>query len=267
MSTSIKLIISALLLTSGAADSLRGHEAAKSMSEHEHMKKDAFPALTFDLVEAAPLAAPALVEEEEALDLEMNIDGERRLFPLLPGTKCPSGHKCRTRAAHTRAAPLMNALNKKFHMNLDLAETNALNNNLKTLVDSDDYCARRVAMTRAAGLAAGIALTVVGGPAYAAETKTVMMGTESGQLVFQPAKTKLCKGDSVSWVIVKGGPHNVVFDEDNIPGGTSQEALSMDGQLGEEGETFTKQFDVAGNYGYYCEPHRSAGMVGELVVA
>lgn len=239
----------------------------KSMKKHEHMQKDAFPALTFDLVEAAPLAAPALVEEEEALDLEMNIDGERRLFPLLPGTKCPSGHKCRTRPAHTRAAPLMNALNKKFHMNLDLAEANALNNNLKSVVESDDYCARRVAMTRAAGLAAGLALSVVGAPAYAAETKTVMMGTESGQLVFQPAKTKLCKGDSVSWVIVKGGPHNVVFDEENIPGGTSQEALSMDGQLGEEGETFTKQFDVAGNYGYYCEPHRSAGMVGELVVA
>ena len=68
-------------------------------------------------------------------------------------------------------------------------------------------------------------------------------------------------------VIVKGGPHNVVFDEDAIPAGVSQESISMDGQLGEEGEKFTKQFDVAGTYEYYCEPHRSAGMQASLTVA
>jgi len=41
----------------------------------------------------------------------------------------------------------------------------------------------------------------------------------------------------------------------------------MDGQLGDAGETFTKKFDVAGTYSYYCEPHRGAGMVATLVVA
>ena len=65
----------------------------------------------------------------------------------------------------------------------------------------------------------------------------------------------------------KGGPHNVVFDEEAIPGGVSQEAISMDGQLGEEGDSFSKSFDVAGTYEYYCEPHRGAGMNGKLVVA
>merc|ERR550514_106018 len=122
-------------------------------------------------------------------------------------------------------------------------------------------------MARAAGLAAGLAVGTVGSPAYAAETKMVNMGTDSGQLVFQPDKLKICKGDSVTWVIVKGGPHNVVFDEDAIPAGVSQESISMDGQLGEEGEKFTKQFDVAGTYEYYCEPHRSAGMQATLTVA
>ena len=32
------------------------------------------------------------------------------------------------------------------------------------------------------------------------------------------------------------------------------------------GETHTAKFDVAGTYGYYCEPHQGAGMVGKVVV-
>ena len=77
----------------------------------------------------------------------------------------------------------------------------------------------------------------------------------------------MCLCVSYDRVIVKGGPHNVVFDEENIPAGVSSEAISMDGQLGEEGETFTQKFTVPGTYGYYCEPHRSAGMNGLLTVA
>merc|ERR1712146_789281 len=136
----------------------------------------------------------------------------------------------------------------------------ALNDDLNTVVMSDSMCTRRHAMARAAGLAAGLALATVNAPGFAAETKTVKMGSDSGQLVFVPDEIKLCKGDSVTWVNNKGGPHNVVFDEKAIPSGVSQESISMDGQLGEEGETFTKKFDVAGTYSYYCEPHRGAGM-------
>ena len=65
----------------------------------------------------------------------------------------------------------------------------------------------------------------------------------------------------------KGGPHNVVFDEDNIPAGVDQEKISMSDQLGEEGATFTMSFDTSGTYGYYCEPHRGAGMQATLIVA
>ena len=64
----------------------------------------------------------------------------------------------------------------------------------------------------------------------------------------------------------KAGPHNVVFDEDAIPDGVSQEAISMSDQLGEEGESFTMKFDTPGTYEYYCEPHRGAGMVGKIIV-
>jgi plastocyanin len=64
----------------------------------------------------------------------------------------------------------------------------------------------------------------------------------------------------------KGGPHNVVFDEEGIPSGVDQEAISMDEQLGEEGDTYTVKLDVAGTYEYYCEPHRGAGMNAQVVV-
>jgi len=202
------------------------------------------------------------------LDLELEVEGERQLFPLLPGTKCPTGHHCRVRTTNPKMSPMVNSL--KNNLKTSLAATldwNDLNSNLNTVVASNDYCSRRAAMARAAGLAAGVAATTVASPAYAAETKQVMMGSDSGQLIFVPAKISICKGDSVKWTNNKGGPHNVVFDEDEIPSGVDQESISMDDQLGEVGDTFTMKFDTAGTYGYYCEPHRGAGMTATLVVA
>ena len=92
------------------------------------------------------------------------------------------------------------------------------------------------------------------------------MGTDSGLLAFEPSKLTICAGDSVTWINNKAGPHNVVFDEDAIPSGVDQEAISMSDQLGEEGETFTMKFDKAGTYEYYCEHHRGAGMADVLTI-
>ena len=36
-----------------------------------------------------------------------------------------------------------------------------------------------------------------------------------------------CKGDSVKWIMVKAGPHNVVFDEEAVPEGVNAAGLSM----------------------------------------
>lgn len=209
------------------------------------------------------------------LDLELtNTNGERELFPLLPGTKCPSGHRCRVRnsAPGMDVAPMVASL--KHTLKTPLCRTLAatmdweeLNSNLNTVVASNQFCTRRAAMARAAGLAAGVAAATVAAPAYAAETKEVKMGADSGLLVFEPAKIQICKGDSVKWINNKAGPHNVVFDEDNIPAGVDQEKISMDDQLGEPGDTFSMKFDTEGTYGYYCEPHRGAGMEATLIVA
>ena len=121
-------------------------------------------------------------------------------------------------------------------------------------------------MARAAGLAAGLALSQVNAPGFAAETKQVKMGSDSGQLVFVPDEIKICKGDSITWTNNKGGPHNVVFDEEAVPSGVNAEKISMDGQLGEEGATYTTKLDTAGSYSYYCEPHRGAGMNAVVIV-
>jgi len=225
---------------------------------------------------ATPGTEAAVREDEhfeteylEHLDLEVIVEGgERQLFPLLPGTKCPAGHKCHVRTtSRFGVGPMVGAL--KDNLKTPLAATldwEEFSNNLNTVVASNNYCTRRQSMARAAGLAAGVAAATVAQPAYAAETKMVQMGTESGGLKFVPEQTTICKGDSVKWVNYKGGPHNVVFDEDAIPEGVSQEGISMDEQLGEEGDSFTMTFSTPGAYDYYCEPHRGAGMNAKLTV-
>jgi len=205
----------------------------------------------------------------EILDLELELEnGDRELFPLLPGTRCPTGHQCRVR--HTipgglspMATSFKNDMKSQLALTLDWSE---FDKELSKVVSSDKFCTRRAAMARAAGLAAGASVAAVSKPAYAAETKEVKMGSDSGLLAFVPNKTQICKGDSVKWLNNKGGPHNVVFDEYAIPSGVDHEKISMYDQMGEEDESFTMTFDTTGSYNYYCEPHRGAGMAGVLVV-
>merc|ERR1719428_2344770 len=127
----------------------------------------------------------------------------------------------------------MMSLSQNIKTPVKALEMLALNDDLNTVVSSDNMCTRRHAMTRAAGLAAGLALSTVNAPGFAAETKMIKMGSDNGQLVFVPDEIKICKGDTVTWVNNKGGPHNVVFDEDDIPSGVNQESISMDDQLGD----------------------------------
>jgi hypothetical protein len=139
--------------------------------------------------------------EVEHFDLEVVVEGgERKLFPLLPGTKCPTGHKCRVRNSPTGVTPMMSSLKSNLKaplaMTLDWQE---FNNNMNTVVVSDNFCTRRSAMAKAAGLAAGLSVAAVSSPAYAAEKYEVLMGTDTGGLKFVPEKIQVCKGDSVKW--------------------------------------------------------------------
>jgi len=125
------------------------------------------------------------------------------------------------------------------------------------------YCCRRNMLMSAVGAAA----LTIGAPALAAETKTVLMGTDKGELKFVPDELTICKGDSVMWKVNKAQPHNIVFDEEGVPSGVSVDSISKEEYLNAVGDTHQATFTVAGDYKYYCQPHQGAGMIATLTVS
>ncbi|MBE9221827.1 plastocyanin [Cyanobacterium stanieri LEGE 03274] len=95
-----------------------------------------------------------------------------------------------------------------------------------------------------------------------ADTVEVKMGADSGMLAFQPSEVTIKAGDTVKWVNNKLAPHNVVFDS-SAP---NAESLSHKGLAFSPGESFEVTFSEPGQYNYYCEPHRGAGMNGKIIV-
>jgi len=95
---------------------------------------------------------------------------------------------------------------------------------------------------------------------------TVKLGSDSGGLVFVPDSVSVKAGGTVQFVNNAGFPHNIIFDEDNVPEGVNAEKLSREDYLNAPGETHNVKFEKAGEYGYYCEPHQGAGMKGKITV-
>ena len=92
-----------------------------------------------------------------------------------------------------------------------------------------------------------------------ADTYTVLMGTKSGQLAFEPSTLTIKAGDTVKWVNNKAFPHNVVVE--------GQDALSHKKLIQKPQASVESTFSEAGEYSYYCAPHRGAGMVGKITVS
>jgi len=99
-----------------------------------------------------------------------------------------------------------------------------------------------------------------------AETVTVKMGSDSGALGFEPSTVTIKPGDEVKWVNNKLSPHNVVFATGEGVDESVATKLSHKGLAFAAGESFSSTFTEPGNYTYYCEPHRGAGMVGKVIV-
>lgn len=95
-----------------------------------------------------------------------------------------------------------------------------------------------------------------------ADTVEVKMGADNGSLGFQPTKITIQAGDTVKWVNNKLAPHNVVFDSSV----KDADKLSHKGLAFSAGESFDITFTEPGEYPYYCEPHRGAGMNGVVTV-
>jgi plastocyanin len=92
----------------------------------------------------------------------------------------------------------------------------------------------------------------------AADTVTVKMGSDGGQLVFEPKVVTIKVGDTVKWVNNKAFPHNVVFD--------GHAELSHKKLAQKPKAELESTFNEAGEFAYYCSPHRGAGMQGKVVV-
>jgi plastocyanin len=85
-----------------------------------------------------------------------------------------------------------------------------------------------------------------------------------GALAFAPDSFEVSAGDTVVWVWHSSG-HNVV--PDSTPSGSEFSGTpGGSGDRYDEGYEFSRTFEVAGEYEYYCSPHRSAGMVGSFTV-
>ncbi|MDS0300303.1 halocyanin domain-containing protein [Halogeometricum sp. S1BR25-6] len=95
------------------------------------------------------------------------------------------------------------------------------------------------------------------------DSVTVTVGSEinSGPYGFSPAAVRVSPGTTVTFEWVSD-THNVVPTAQ--PEGANWEGHP---EIVNEGATYTYTFDTSGTYTYVCEPHRSMGMKGAIVVA
>ncbi|MEX0588804.1 MAG: plastocyanin/azurin family copper-binding protein [Cyanobium sp.] len=86
----------------------------------------------------------------------------------------------------------------------------------------------------------------------------MLLGSEEGFLMFQPEQLTIRVNDTVHFELRGLGPHNLI-----VAGHPewSHEPLSF--VVGDSWET---TFDTPGRYAIWCEPHRAAGMTGEITV-
>jgi plastocyanin len=103
-----------------------------------------------------------------------------------------------------------------------------------------------------------------------------MVGDANGNH-FVPSSVTVHQGDVVKFVNKVGGPHNVTFWPDSIPGGAQQKLQSgMSNTTGpltsplliNPGDATTVSFAgvAPGVYKFYCMPHLAMGMKGQITV-
>jgi plastocyanin len=121
-------------------------------------------------------------------------------------------------------------------------------------------------------LALAVSTLVLFTPTASAETYTIKLGTDKGLLKFEPSKLTIKPGDTIKWVNNKVPPHNIVFDPVKNPGKDKAlaKSLSHSKLLLNTSQSVTSTFPAdapAGDYTFYCAPHRGAGMAGKITVA
>lgn len=77
-------------------------------------------------------------------------------------------------------------------------------------------------------------------------------------MIFQPDLLKIAPGDTVRFISVDKG-HNAVSDKNMWPEG-------VEGFKSKINQDIEITFDKDGTYGVFCQPHRTMGMVGLILV-
>jgi plastocyanin len=117
-----------------------------------------------------------------------------------------------------------------------------------------DFVRTAGGVTAASAVAASTAGTAAG-----ATDVEVTVGP-GGSLVYEPAELYVAPGSTVtfSW---GSDNHNIVVESQ--PDGAGWEGVEG---LQNEGFEYEHTFETMGEYEYYCSPHRSTGMVANIVV-
>jgi plastocyanin len=117
--------------------------------------------------------------------------------------------------------------------------------------------------------------TGTGTPAGGGETHVVDMTDE---LIFDPDSITIAPGDTVVWENVGQIGHSITAYEEDQPEGVE---FWSSGDLGSEsearsaypaegdvvgGESYEHTFETTGTFPYFCIPHESVGMLGDIVV-
>lgn len=104
-----------------------------------------------------------------------------------------------------------------------------------------------------------VALATMASHAAAADFEVQMLNKgKDGTMVFEPALTKVAKGDTVTFVPTDKS-HNAETIKDLLPDG----AKPFKGKMN---EAVKVTFDVDGAYAVKCAPHVGMGMVALIVV-
>lgn len=125
-------------------------------------------------------------------------------------------------------------------------------------------------------VAAPAAAGVGGGTGGAVHTIDMVLN-DQGQYLYVPAALTIKVGDTVRWINVSGGPHNVQFRSGGVPGGADQVLnAAMANRMGplngplmvQQNQAYEISFAgaPAGVYDYTCTPHELLGMNARLTV-
>ena len=109
-------------------------------------------------------------------------------------------------------------------------------------------------------LVVATAVSLIGYPKAASATTVDVTVGPNGDLVFSPSSVTIHPGDQVRWTWGSSG-HSTTSGSPGQPNGI------WDSGIRNQGATFTRTFNSAGTFPYYCTPHGGCcAMVGTVRV-